>query len=107
MLKTIHPAPSKDGANLIVNMERMGLYQIINNSDEVVATAPIPPGGKMVQVQGSVHVQPIAAIAIDSMLVYALHGYILPMPRDELNRCLKSQSPQIAPAISSVRYLPR
>lgn len=64
---------------MIVNMERMGLYQIISNTDQVVAVAPIPPGGRLLQVQGSCHVSVSGPINIDELVVYALHGYILPV----------------------------
>ena len=60
-------------------MERMSLFKIVADQDQVVAVCPIPPGGRMLQVQGSVHVAPEGAIAIDEMLVYGLHGYILPV----------------------------
>lgn len=60
-------------------MERMGLFAVPANEDQVISLCPIPPGGRLLQVQGSVHVMPSAAIAIDEIVVYALHGYVLPV----------------------------
>lgn len=64
---------------MILNMHRTGAYTVATNSDQVIMGVPIPPGGRLLTVQGSVHVNTTARIALEAIVMYGLKGYVMPV----------------------------
>jgi len=63
-----------------LNMNRKGLFLVGGGTDRVVAAVPVPAGGSLLQVGGSVSIMPVAAIPIDAMTAYSLNMYVIPVP---------------------------
>lgn len=64
---------------MIVNMHRTGAFQVGGNSDQVIMGVPIPPGGRLLNVQGTVHVKLTFRSVIEDILMYGVKGFVFPV----------------------------
>jgi len=64
---------------VILNQKRKGLYQVAAAADRVVAGVAVPRGAKVTQVQGHIDIMSSARLAIDSVVNYALRGFMVPV----------------------------
>lgn len=64
---------------VVINAHRFGLYAIDSNSDQVFLGVPIPPGGRVLQVQGKCAVMPSARLKIEEVVAYGVKAFVMPV----------------------------
>jgi hypothetical protein len=60
-------------------MKRFTLHQVAANTDEVLAGFPMPPGSTLVNAWVKMDCSPIARVAVEAVVAYAVKGYVLPI----------------------------
>lgn len=64
---------------IVVNMHRTGLFRVVKNTDQVIASAPIPPGGRLISAQGQFHILTDSILALNNVVSYGIGGYVVPV----------------------------
>ncbi len=64
---------------MLVTTKKISLRQVAANTDEVVATCPVPPGGRLAKVDLRMSYGPSSVVAFDAVLACAVIGFMLPI----------------------------
>ncbi len=64
---------------MLVTMKRHTLHQVAADSDAVLCGFPMPPGSTFVNGWVKLDCSPIARVAVEAVVAYAVKGYVLPV----------------------------
>lgn len=64
---------------MLVTSKKVSLRQVSANTDEVLSSVPIPPGGRLAKVDLTMSYGPSAVVAFDAVLACGIIGFVLPV----------------------------